>query len=192
MKNDATGTIQPNNREEWRTWLQGNHACQKSVWLIYGRKNSGLPTITYSDAVDEALCFGWIDSTTKSIDTETYKQYFTKRKHRSVWSKVNKEKIKKLLSEKRMAAAGMASIKIAKQNGSWSALDEVENLVVPQKLKTALNKNAKAADYFESLSRTDKRNILQWLATAKREVTLHKRVSEIVELASEHKKPNKI
>lgn len=192
LKDISSGRFQPKNREEWRAWLIANHASEKSVWLVYSKKNSALPTITYSEAVDEALCFGWIDSTTKSIDAITYRQYFTRRKVKSVWSRVNKEKIKRLISEGRMAMAGMQSIEAAKQNGSWTALDDVENLLSPDVLKNALNKNATAAVYFENLSRTDKRNILQWLAAARLETTISKRVNEIIESAAKHKKPKGI
>ncbi len=177
------------NRKAWRNWLKKNHASKTFVWLIYHKKNSTSPSIKYSEAVDEALCFGWIDSTSKPIDEERYQQYFCKRKEKSVWSKINKEKVERLITEGLMTEAGYQSIDIAKKNGSWTILDEVEALVIPEDLSSSLGKYPVAIAYFNSLSRSDKRNMLQWLVLAKQAATRQKRIEEIVTQAKLERKP---
>lgn len=182
-------TFYPINRQEWREWLRNNHDKKQSVWLIYYKKKSNTPTVSYSDAVDEALCFGWIDSKSKPVDKEKFMQFFSRRKEKSVWSKVNKQKIERLTREKLMSESGFAIIEKAKQNGSWTILDEAEALIIPADLEKELQKSQKANEYFLSLSRSDKRNILQWLVLAKRQETRAKRITEIVELADKNQKP---
>lgn len=182
-------TFYPKDPQEWREWLKSNHNKKQSVWLIYYKKESKIPTVTYSEAVDEALCFGWIDSKSKPLDNEKFMQFFSKRKANSVWSRVNKEKIERLTSEGLMTKAGFDIIEIAKQNGSWTILDEAEALIIPSELDAEFKKRPEAESYFLSLSRSDKRNILQWLTLAKREETRQKRISEIVELAEQNLKP---
>ena len=179
----------PKSRQEWREWLQDNHDKKQSVWLIYYKKNSNIPTVIYSEAVDEALCFGWIDSKSKPIDEHKFMQFFSRRKPNSVWSRVNKEKIERLTNEGLMTEAGYEIIEIAKQNGSWTILDEAEALVIPDDLDKEFQKRKNAKEYFLSLSRSDKRNILQWLVLAKRQETREKRIAEIVELADKNQKP---
>jgi uncharacterized protein YdeI (YjbR/CyaY-like superfamily) len=182
-------TFYPKNRQEWREWLQSNHDKKQSVWLIYYKKKSNIPTITYNEAVDEALCFGWIDSKSKPLDEHKFMQFFSRRKEKSVWSRINKEKIERLTSEGLMTKAGFDIIEIAKQNGSWTILDDAEALIIPSDLDHEFKKRPEAKSYFLSLSRSDKRNILQWLILAKREETRQKRISEIVDLAEQNLKP---
>jgi uncharacterized protein YdeI (YjbR/CyaY-like superfamily) len=179
----------PTSRQEWREWLKKNNDKKQSVWLVYYKKKSEIPTIIYSDAVDEALCFGWIDSKVKPIDNEKYMQFFSKRKPNSVWSKVNKDKINRLTKDGLMTKAGFDVVEIAKRNGSWTLLDEAESLIIPKDLDNEFSKRPTAKSYFLSLSRTDKRNILQWLVVAKRQETRQKRIAEIVELAEQNLKP---
>ena len=179
----------PKNKEEWRNWLKQNHVDKNAVWLIFYRKTSPKYNLSWSESVDESLCFGWIDSTKKTIDNEKYKQYFTKRKAKSNWSKVNKEKIQKLIDNGLMAEAGLASIKIAKENGSWAFLDAIENLEIPNDLLLEFSKNKRTLEYFESLSKSDKKSILYWVISAKREKTRQKRILEIVENALQKNKP---
>lgn len=182
-------TFYPENQKQWREWLEKNHSKESSIWLIYYKKNSGKPSINYSDAIDEALCFGWIDSKVKSIDKEKYMQFFCVRKPNSVWSKVNKEKVASLIEKNLMTQAGFEAIAIAKSNGSWNILDDVEALIIPDDLMTALSSNLVAKEYFLNLSRTDKRNLLQWITLAKREETRQKRIKEIVFSAENKRKP---
>ena len=119
----------PKSRIDWREWLEKNHQSKQSIWLVYFRVSTKIPSLSWSEAVDEVLCFGWIDSTKKTIDKERYMQYFSKRKSSSTWSKVNKEKIDKLTENNLMTKAGFDSIETAKQNGTWALMDDVENLI---------------------------------------------------------------
>ncbi|MDP2414905.1 YdeI family protein [Daejeonella sp.] len=189
MSGHEMDTLCPANRSDWRKWLLENHRSRQSVWLIYYKIKSGKPTLKYDDAVDEALCFGWIDSKAKPIDDERFMQFFSKRKAKSVWSKINKEKVGRLIAEGLMTDAGLECIEIAKQNGFWSILDTAESLEIPDDLEVGFEKTPDSKDYFLGLSRSDKRNILQWLVLAKRMETRQKRIFEIVELAGQRQKP---
>ncbi|MDO7885267.1 YdeI/OmpD-associated family protein [Hymenobacter cheonanensis] len=182
-------TFCPASPQHWREWLQAHHAERQFIWLIYHKKNSATPSLTWSQAVDEALCFGWIDSRAQPLDAERYRQFFSRRKPGSGWSKVNKAKIERLIATGLMTPAGLASIEAAKQTGAWTLLDDIEELRIPADLAQQLQARPLAASYFESLSRTDKRNILQWLVLAKRPATRQKRLAEIVELAAQQLKP---
>lgn len=183
MPNQAPETFYPKNRKEWRQWLQKNHAKKNSVWLICYKKKANTPTISWSDAVEEALCFGWIDSTRKSIDEEKFMQFFGKRKPKSNWSKINKEKVKQLIKADLMTPAGLKSIQIAQQNGSWTALDEVEELKIPADLKKKFKTRKESKAFFLGLSKSVQKVYLQKLALAKRPETREKRINEIVELS---------
>lgn len=182
-------TFCPTNQQHWRAWLEAHHADKQFVWLIYHKKKSGNSTVTWSEAVDEALCFGWIDSRAKPIDDDKYMQFFSPRKPRSVWSKINKEKVRTLIDSGLMTEAGLSSIAIAKQNGSWIHLDEVEAGVIPQDLAEAFQKEPDAKSYFLSLSRSDRRTMLQWLVLAKRSATRQNRIVAIVAQANQPVKP---
>jgi uncharacterized protein YdeI (YjbR/CyaY-like superfamily) len=189
MQNQEIETFTPTSQQDWRNWLQENHQLKQSVWLIYGKKKFNKPSITWEQAVEEALCFGWIDSTRRSLDEETFTQFFCKRKPGSVWSKINKAKVARLTEEGLMSQAGFDSVAIAKQNGSWSILDEVEELIIPLDLYLALAKESVASAYFMGLSRSVRKAILQWLVLAKRHETREKRINEIVSLAAQQLKP---
>lgn len=156
---------------------------------MYFRVSSQVPSVSWSEAVDEALCFGWIDSTKKSIDEERYIQYFSKRKPTSTWSKINKEKVSQLIQQGRMTDAGYETIRTAKQNGTWSIMDDIENLIIPKELKIALGENNIAKNYFESQSKSTMKGMLYWIVIAKRKETRQKRIDEIVRLASQGKRP---
>ncbi|MCC6279425.1 MAG: YdeI/OmpD-associated family protein [Saprospiraceae bacterium] len=182
-------TFCPATRQEWRLWLQENHVSKQSVWLVQHKVKSGKPSISWSEAVDEALCFGWIDSTRKTIDHETFIQFFCKRKPNSVWSKINKAKVQHLIAEGLMMQAGYDSVERAKQNGSWAMLDDVEELTIPADLETAFHTNPGSMDFFSGLSKSVRKSILQWLVLAKRPETRQKRINEIAELAAQRMKP---
>ncbi len=179
----------PKDNKDWRTWLSKNHIVEDSIWLILYKKDSPNFNLTWSEAVDEAMCFGWIDSTKKSIDHEKYMQYFCKRKPKSNWSKVNKNKVNHLVENGLMEEAGYRSIEIAKENGSWTYLDQVEELMVPKDLEEELAKNKASLEYFDGLSKSNKKMLLYWVISAKREETRSKRIKEIVENASQQLKP---
>ncbi|MBS2213888.1 YdeI/OmpD-associated family protein [Carboxylicivirga mesophila] len=179
----------PPNRQAWREWLAANHQQQAAVWLVLHKKQSPGHNLSWSEAVDEALCFGWIDSTKKTIDAERYQQYFTKRKAKSNWSKVNKAKVQTLIDQGLMTAAGYKSIEIAKANGSWTILDTVEALTLPDDLKAELAKRNGAMAYFDGLSKSNKKILLHWVVSAKRPTTRQKRITEIAENAANQLKP---
>ncbi|WP_375562923.1 YdeI family protein [Bernardetia sp. OM2101] len=182
-------TYYPQSKQQWREWLVTNHIQKDAVWLIFYKKKTGKPTLTWSDAVDEALCFGWIDSVKKTLDEERYIQYFSKRKPKSTWSKVNKEKVEQLIAKGLMMQTGLDCIKIAKQNGSWEILDSVEALLIPKDLEAALQSNENAMDFFMSLSKSVRKTMLYWVISAKRQDTRQKRITQIAELASKGLKP---
>lgn len=179
----------PPNKKAWRKWLALNHNKKEAVWLIFYKKNTPKYNLSWSDSVDEALCFGWIDSTKRAIDAEKYKQYFSKRKAKSNWSKVNKAKVETLIDQGLMKEEGYKSIELAKANGSWTVLDEIEALVVPEELKEALTNHKGAKEYFNSLSKSTRKLLLYWVHSAKRAETRQKRVLEIAENASKKLKP---
>jgi uncharacterized protein YdeI (YjbR/CyaY-like superfamily) len=169
----------PKNTKEWRKWLEKNHEKKEAVWLLYYKKASGKPSITWSESVDQALCFGWIDSKHVGIDEEKSKQYFCKRKAKSTWSKINKQKIEKLIAEGLMSEAGLKSIEIAKVNRSWSYLDDIDDLIIPPDLALLFKKNKQAKERYEKLSISAKKYLLYKLKSAKRPETRMKVIDEI-------------
>jgi uncharacterized protein YdeI (YjbR/CyaY-like superfamily) len=179
----------PKTKQHWRKWLEKNHLRKDAVWLIHYKKNADKPTILWSDAVDEALCFGWIDSKAVTIDETSFKHYYCKRKPKSTWSKVNKEKLKQLSAANKMTDAGLACIEIAKKNGSWKILDEVEELIIPKDLSKAFLNNKGSEKYFLSLSKSKQKYLLSWIVLAKLAQTRQKRIDEIALCASEQKMP---
>ena len=187
---DGIKTFYAKSQEEWRKWLEDNNQIEKSVWLIIYKKESGKPSVYYSEAVDQAICFGWIDSKPNKRDETSYYQFFAKRNPKSNWSKVNKAKVEKLVEKGMMSKSGIEAIEIAKQNGTWNALDEVEEMTIPEDLKRAFDTNSTAFAYFDKFPRSSKRNILEWILNAKRPETRQKRINETVELAEKNIKAN--
>lgn len=172
-----TETFHPTTGQEWRQWLAENHASSTSIWVIYLKKQ---PAFTWSDAVDEALCFGWIDSTRRTLDDDKFIQFFTRRKPKSTWSKINKEKVKFLIAAGKMHPAGLQAINIAKENGSWSLLDDVEALKIPKDLALAFRAHPGSKARFNKLSRSAKKLHLLQLTLAKKPDTRQKRINEIL------------
>jgi uncharacterized protein YdeI (YjbR/CyaY-like superfamily) len=189
LDSDALHQVWAADRGAWRRWLEAHHASEPGVWLYQWKKSTGNPSITWSEAVDEALCFGWIDSTRRAVDEQSFKQYFAPRKPRSNWSQINKEKVERLIEEGLMTSAGLAVIERAKANGSWANLDEVERDVVPDDLNRALDENPVARALFDGLSRMKRWEILYWINGAKREITRADRIRQIVEAATEGIRP---
>lgn len=189
MQKKEVETFCPTSQTDWREWLNKNHNSKQSVWLVCYKKKSDKPTIAWTDAVDEALCFGWIDSKRISIDEEKFMQFFSRRKPNGTWSKVNKEKIKQLIENGVMTKAGFEIIELAKQNGNWTILDEVEELKIPNDLAEEFKNNKGSEDFFLGLSKSVKKAILQWLVLAKQAETRRKRITEIAELAGQNLKP---
>lgn len=181
--------VYPETPADWREWLEKHHDSRQSVWVVFYNKNTGKKSITWSESVDQALCFGWIDSTKKRLDEERSIQFFSRRKPNSTWSRINKLKVEALIAEGLMTEAGYTSIERAKQNGSWTILDEVEALVVPNDLAKALREHSGAEDYFSGLSKSAKKMLLHWIVMAKRPETRKKRIDELVVNAAQQQKP---
>lgn len=178
--------ITAKNGQEWREWLHKNHATAKSVCLIIFSKSSETQSITWSEAVDEALCFGWIDSKVNKRDAESRYQFFTPRKPKSFWSRINKEKIEKLIAEGRMTDAGMQVVELAKQTGTWTSLDDVENLIIPYDLQETFNRYPQSAQNFDAFPKSAKKLILTWILSAKTQATREKRLEETAAKAAEN------
>lgn len=189
MERKDIETFTPKNRQQWRRWLEKNHDKKQSVWLILYKKNADITTISRNEALDEALCFGWIDSTARPVDDEQFMQSFTRRKPNSVWSKINKGNVERLIADGLMMPAGHQSIEVAKQNGSWSILDDVEELKIPKDLTKAFRSQPGSKEYFVSLSKSVKKSMLQWIVLAKRPETREKRIAEIAALAAQQLRP---
>ncbi len=175
---EALAEIHPKTPADWRAWLEENHATAAGVWLVYFRASTGKRGLTWEDAVREALCFGWIDSKVKPIDDERYKQVFTPRKPKSVWSKVNKNHVAELSELGQMREAGQRAIDVAKANGAWAFLEPIDDLIVPPDFQTALNSSDAAQRTYDALSNSAKRQVLYRLYSAKREATRVKRVAD--------------
>jgi uncharacterized protein YdeI (YjbR/CyaY-like superfamily) len=184
-------TVQPRSREAWRAWLGKHHAKAAGVWLRFAKKASGLPTVTYNDAVEEALCFGWIDGLMRPIDDTFYMQLFTPRKAKSAWAQSNKMRVTRLIDQGLMTPAGLAAIEAAQACGSWDALTAAESLKVPSELRKAINANASAKKHWPEFTESQRRQFLYYLASAKRAETRDRRIREIVLFAARKVTPAK-
>lgn len=176
------------DRAAWRQWLAANHATSPGIWLVFDKKSSRADRLKYVDAVEEALCFGWIDSTVRALDDARYVQLMAPRKPKSTWAATNKARVERLMAEGLMAAAGLASIERAKANGSWSSLDAVEAFVVPEDLTKALRALPDAAKNFAALAPSRRKAFLHWISQAVRAETRAHRVAHVVQLAASNKK----
>jgi len=186
---EQLSTFSAKDRHEWREWLKKNHLTSPGVWLIYYKKGSGKSSVSYNEAVEEALSFGWIDSKVNSLDEERYMQIFTPRKPRSSWSKLNKQRVERLIEAGLMTQAGLDKVEAAKKDGSWNMLDATQNKQIPQDLIDALSSSQKAHDNFMAFSDSSKKMIAAWIEDAKRPETKKRRVNKVVSRAAENKKP---
>lgn len=178
------------SRGEWRGWLEKNHDKEQEVWLIYYKKHTGKPRIPYDDAVEEALCFGWIDSIVKRIDDERYTQKYTPRKDKSIWSELNKQRAEKMIKQKRMTKAGLEKIEVAKKNGEWWKQPAGEDDTgLPPALEKALAANKKARENFANFAPYQRKQYVGWILSAKREETREKRIKEVVKRSARNQKP---
>lgn len=190
MPKAPPNSTHPKSRVEWRAWLEQNHTRAEGVWLISYKKATGKPRFEYGEAVEEALCFGWIDSKPNKLDEERSLLWFAPRKNGTGWSKPNKERVEKMLRAGLMAHAGLAKVEAAKKDGSWAALDAVEALEIPPDLAKAFKANKTAKGYFEAFPRSVKRGILEWILNAKKPETRAKRVEETARLAEKNIRAN--
>ena len=173
---------------QWRAWLAENHATAKEIWLLFHKKHTGKPGLTYVEALEEALCFGWIDGILKRIDDEKHVIRFSRRRKNSIWSQQNKGRVRKLIEQGRMTEAGLARIKEAKANGQWAKAAEREDVtIIPAELTEALAEDEQARQHFERLAPSHRRQFIYWVATATRDETRRKRIAETIALLSRRK-----
>ena len=182
--------VEVTSREQWRTWLADNHTQTDSIWLVTYKKHTGSRYLPYDAIVEEALCFGWIDSLPRRLDADRTMLLLSPRRRESPWSKLNKNRVAKMLEQSLMTPAGLEKITQAKIDSSWSFLDDVEALIIPNDLKASLDKNPQAKSYFEAFSPSAKKGILQWIKTAKQAATRKKRIKKTVDLAAQNIKAN--
>jgi uncharacterized protein YdeI (YjbR/CyaY-like superfamily) len=187
---DDRERVQVESRTEWREWLARNHERAEGVWLVRFKKHKGDKYVSDEDAIDEALCFGWIDSLPRKLDEDRTMLWFAPRKAGSNWSKRNKERVAILIESGRMTPAGLAKIDAAKQDGTWTALDTVEALEIPADLAAEFNRYGAARQNFDAFPRSVKRGILEWILNAKRPETRAKRIAETARLAEQNIRAN--
>lgn len=169
-------TIICKNRREWRSWLEKNHNSVKEIWLVYYKKHTKKPTVYYDEAVEEALCYGWIDSTVRTIDDEKYSQKFTPRNKKSNWSELNKSRVRKLINEGKMTPAGLEKLEGVNLNEACVE----KTLVLSSQFEQTLMSNKPAWTYFNSLAPSHRKQYTEWIMSAKREETQIKRLSEAI------------
>jgi uncharacterized protein YdeI (YjbR/CyaY-like superfamily) len=187
---DDAPHVTAEDRTTWRAWLEANHASAAGTWLVTWRAGSGHPILDYEASVEEALCFGWVDSRPGRVDDQRSKLYFAPRKPRSAWSASNRARIERLMAAGRMAPAGIAAVERARANGAWVHLDAVERLEVPADLTAALTARPAAAEHFAAFPRSTRRAILEWIAAARRSETRAARVEETAVLAARNERAN--
>ena len=180
---EITETVYTKNRKEWRSWLLNNHEWKKEIWLIYYKKSSGKERIPYDDAVEEALCFGWIDSTVKKIDEEKYAQKFTPRNARSNWSELNIKRMGKLISEGKMTEAGLLKFKPKPIKKPLPPEQKNDKIIIPDDLENALKSNLSSWNNFCNFPQSCQILSIKWISAAKRVLTRQNRIREVVELA---------
>lgn len=190
MTDPPPNSVHPLSREEWRSWLAQHHTRTEGVWLISYKKATGKPRFDYEEAVEEALCFGWVDSKGNRLDEARSMLWFSPRKSGSGWSRPNKERVERLIAEGQMMPAGLAKVEAARADGSWNALDAVEALEVPPDLEQALAVFAEARQHWDAFPRSAKRGILEWIAAAKKPETRARRIEETARLAAQNQRAN--
>jgi uncharacterized protein YdeI (YjbR/CyaY-like superfamily) len=181
--------VYPQTREEWRIWLSENHQRPVGIWVICWKKAALRPIVSYDELVTEALCFGWIDSKPNKLDEQRSALWFAPRKAKTGWSRPNKLRIERAIENGWMTDAGKQKIEAAKKDGSWSALDQVEDLVVPSDLTTSLREHG-STEEFEKFPRSAKRGILEWISNAKTAATREKRIRETAQKAALNERAN--
>ena len=185
-----SNSVHPLTRAEWRSWLEQNGSRAEGIWLVSYKKDTGKQRFEYDEAVEEALCFGWVDSKPNKLDDERSLLWFAPRKRGTGWSKPNKDRVERLIAQGLMTPPGLAKIEAAKQDGSWNALDAVEALEIPPDLAEALASYPAAGKYFDAFPRSVKRGILEWIVNAKKPETRAQRVAETARLAEDNVRAN--
>jgi uncharacterized protein YdeI (YjbR/CyaY-like superfamily) len=178
---DGLQILELKSQKNWRAWLDKNHSQTDGVWLKFAKKTSGIKTVNYAEALEEALCYGWIDSQAKSLDDKYYLQKFSPRRSRSIWSKINVGKVEKLIAEGKMQPAGLAQIEAAKADGRWqAAYSSPADITEPPEFLAALNKNKKAKEFYANLSKSNRYAILWRLHNAKRPATRARNIEKFI------------
>jgi uncharacterized protein YdeI (YjbR/CyaY-like superfamily) len=190
MSTPPENSFHPLTRAEWRAWLAANYSRTMGIWIISYKKATGKPYVDYDAAVEEALCFGWIDSKPNKLDEERTMLWFAPRKPRTGWSKLNKDRVERLQAAGLLAEPGLAKIAAAQADGSWNALDAIEALEIPADLAVALATHPLAESHFSAFPRSAKRGILEWIANARKPETRARRIQETAMLAAENKRAN--
>ena len=185
---EITETLYFTNRDDWRKWLEKNYDKKKEVWLIYYKKHTKKPCIPYDDAVEEALCFGWIDSTVKHVDDEKHVQRYSPRNLKSVWSPHNIKRVKKMIKEGKMTEIGIEKYEYGMKNNLITPTTD-KNIEVPKDLQTALKAEKRASENFYNLAPSYRIMYIYWIIGAKREETRKRRIKKAVQLLKESKKP---
>ena len=183
-------TFHASTRKEWRKWLEKNSQTEKALWLIIYHKGSDTKSVYYDEAVEEAICFGWIDSIAHKRDAESKYQFFAQRKPKSNWSKANRERAEKMVAQGLMTPDGQKLVDLAKKTGTWEALVDVQAAVIPDDLQKQLNKKKIALKNFLAFPPSSKRIILEWILNARKGETRQKRIAETVRLAADNIKAN--
>ncbi len=186
---DGRDVVVPASRARWRTWLDGEPDRDAGVWVVYRKTSSDVSGPVYADLVEEALCFGWIDSRMRRVDDDRVMQWFSPRRPGGIWSAVNKARIERMIDAGQMTERGRAAIDAARADGSWSQLDDVDALVVPDDLRAALDAVPEAGSAFEALSSSAQKQYLWWIQSARRPATRSRRIEETVERLSSPTSP---
>lgn len=189
-RSEPPDRVHPGSRARWRQWLEAHHTQTHGVWVVFWRKASGHPDMTYDEAVEEALCFGWIDSKPRALDADRTQLWFAPRKPGSGWSGPNKRRIERAIAADRMAPAGLEKVNAAKADGSWHLLDAVEALEIPPDLAAAFTQHPGAALNFSKFPPSARRGILEWITQAKRPDTRARRIATTAELAGRGERAN--
>jgi uncharacterized protein YdeI (YjbR/CyaY-like superfamily) len=177
------------HQDDWIAWLAANHAASEGVWLRLAKKGSGIQSLSYAEALEAALCYGWIDAQKKPESAQIWLQRFTPRRPKSIWSKVNREKAVALIEAGRIQPAGLHQVELARQDGRWdAAYDSPGNAEVPDDLQSALDRNARANAFFGTLNRANRYAILWRIQTAKKAETRARRIRQFVEMLEKHEK----
>lgn len=176
--------------QEWHRWLERNHDRSDGVWLILRKKAAEIDVVSYEEALEEALCYGWIDSRLERIDDEIHRQRFSPRRRGSIWSKANVRRVERLTADGRMRDAGLRRVRDAKENGRWAEAYEsrIPSHRMPKDLKDALDADPRARKNFSALAESYRRNYIAWVVGAKTEATRGKRIAKVVELAAKGQK----
>jgi len=187
---EITETFFARDRAAWRSWLARHHESKREIWLVLNKKHVEEPCVSYDEAVEEALCFGWIDGVLKRIDERQHAIRLSPRKKNSVWSPSNKKRVARMISAGQMTEAGLALVQAAKESGAWDRADDRQRLLdVPADLQAALARNERARERFHAFAPSHRRAYIAWVIEAKRQATRERRIREVVERSAADQKP---